>query len=171
MYRPRRSRKHRCNRIDMRRLLFDPRSVVPGESRGEDLIALGVQDDDEIRCILGRILCQHSNRRHRQNLHTRRQRHRLRQGDANAQARERPGTNRDVELLDVTRRPVLRSGQTIDDRKNLRCVLQAVLKGFFGHDLRGIDHGDGADPAGGFQSERSHQAHTFGAISRRYSHE
>ena len=102
-----------------------------------------------------RVLHEHARCRNRNDLRTCRQRHRLGQRNADAQAGERTGTGGDVELFDVARLPVLRADQRIDDRNDLGGVLEAVLELLLGKDAAVPDDGDGADAAGSFNRERA----------------
>ena len=118
------------------RFALDPVSFAGRslEARGEDLLALGIENDDDVLCFRRGILDQHAHAGHGDNLRAARQRHRFGQRDADAQAGERTRTGGDVELLDLARSPVLCADQAIENGNDLGGMLQAVREPLFGED-------------------------------------
>src|SRR2546423_1399318 len=55
-------------------------------------------------------------------------------------------------MFDVARGPILRAREAVDNRQDLRGVLQAVREGFFRDDFV-VDDGDGAESSRGFDSD------------------
>ena len=124
------------------RLNLNPRIVTALESRRENLIALGVEHDDDVASIRRGVFDEHAHTRHSDDLRAGREGDRLAQGDADAQAGERTGPDRDVQLLDIFCDPISCAALAVDDGKQLCRVLQAVRKLLFRADCIAIEQRD-----------------------------
>lgn len=137
----------------MGRLTFDPTLALAGQAGGEDLTALGVEHDEQFGGVRRGILRQDLNCRHGDDFRTRRESKSLGQGDSDAQAGERAGTDGNVEFLEIGRAAPAGFAELIDLHDKLRRVLEAVRKLVLGDDPAVLEDGDGADPARSFDRQ------------------
>src|SRR5258708_6507537 len=139
--------------IEMGGLALDPICAGFFEAGGEDLVALGVEDDDQVGGVRGGVFGEDAEGGDGDDLCAGGEGEWFCGRDADAEAGKGAGAGGDVNVLEIFGGPAVLFAEAIDGGDDFGSVLEAVGELGFGEDGGSLGKRDRADSAAGFDGE------------------